>query len=135
MPQESIDAHASDGVRALHSMPAGTDRAADANLGGGPSSAAVAPSAQLLDELVPPAGEAELPGTGIDFVGVDDRCDASSSSGHGDGAASGRNSARVAVRGKGRNRKLSIFEIQALERARARQKDRLEKGEPQARRY
>lgn len=92
---------------------------------GGRSSAA-ASQQQLLEDLVPPMGTKTLPGTGIPFVedSLDgERVKEGVKVGGGGGDA----------RGPGRGRTMSLFERQALQKARTRQQERMETGKPQAR--
>ena len=86
---------------------------------------------QLLEDLVPPAGKPALPGAGIPFV-VTDSIDGAGALGSGDrGGDNGRDGADKVGGGGGRN--MSEFERQALQKARARQRERMEEGEPQVR--
>lgn len=81
---------------------------------------------RMLEELNPSAAVESLPGMGISFVKGGERVN--------DGASLGRRAeggGREEERG-GKQR-LSVFERECLEKARARQRDRIEKGEPQAR--
>lgn len=81
----------------------------------------------LLEDLVPPAGKKALPGTGIPFVVEGDEVDEGRASG-------GRTNAVGHGAGTGEaGRALSVFEVQALQKARARQRERMEAGEPQVR--
>lgn len=87
---------------------------------------------QLLEDLSTPAGKSSLPGAGVPFV--EDSEEATDECGGGGGrgldADSGkRGGGGGGVRGAGRI--LSVFEAKALEKARARQRDRMEAGEPQ----
>ena len=84
---------------------------------------------QLLADLVPPAGKPTLPGTGIPFVVVDSS-DEAEALGECD-RSDDRGGVSERVRGAGRD--LSAFERQALQKARARQRERMEEGEPQVR--
>lgn len=87
---------------------------------------------------MPPAGKISLPGTEIEFV------DEGGRRGGRDGRRGGGGEGTDRVEGEGggdpagvtggvgaSGRELSRFERQALERARQRQRDRLEAGEPQ----
>lgn len=80
---------------------------------------------QLLEDLVPTAGNKSLPGTGVPFV-VDSDETTESLGGRGKCAGAG-SGGRVG----GAGRALSVFEVKALQKARARQRDRMEAGEPQ----
>lgn len=77
---------------------------------------------------MPPSGAHSLPGTGIPFVvGSDESGEAIEERDHGNkGEATGK-----AGKGGNTGRSLSLFEVQALQRARARQKGRMDAGEPQ----
>lgn len=91
----------------------------------------------LLEDLVPPTSEHHLPGTGIGFVGAQD-------DGNGGGrklatkslvereqdAMNGNISRSVDKIGRVVQRQ-SVFERQALDKTRAKQRERLETGEPQ----
>ncbi|CAM9167315.1 unnamed protein product, partial [Hapterophycus canaliculatus] len=83
---------------------------------------------QLLENLIPPAGAHSLPGTGIPFVvGCAEIGEASEKCDHRNvGEADGKG----ATSGEA-GRPLSLFEMQALQKARARQKGRMDAGEPQ----
>lgn len=83
---------------------------------------------QALEDLVPPAGQKSLPGAGVSFVvDSDEIVEGSGGGGGGSNAGSG---GRVG----GAGRALSVFEAKALQKARTRQKDRMEAGEPQVQR-
>lgn len=79
---------------------------------------------QLLDDLVPVAGRESLPGKGIEFVDGGSSIDADAR----DRSGGGRKAA-------GSGRVMSKFERQALEKARMRQRGRMEAGEPQVSKY
>lgn len=83
---------------------------------------------QMLEDLVPPAGKKSLPGTGVPFVVDGD--ETAEGLGGGDRGADAGSGGRVG----GAGRALSVFEVKALQKARARQRDRMEAGEPQVRR-
>ena len=80
---------------------------------------------QMLEDLVPPAGKKSLPGTGVPFVVDGD--EGAEGLGMGDRGADAGSGGRVG----GAGRALSVFEVKALQKARARQRDRMEAGEPQ----
>ena len=84
----------------------------------------------VLEELVLPVTSVKclLPGAGIPFVEGKGTVDDGNASVERRYATDG-----VEAEGRGRGGELSAFELQALEKARARQKGRMEAGEPQAR--
>ncbi|CAM9207030.1 unnamed protein product, partial [Laminaria digitata] len=88
---------------------------------------------QLLEDLVPRAGKSTLPGTGIPFVVADSSFD-DGAEGLGDcdrGGDTAKGGGERGSGGGGRGRELSAFERQALQKARARQRERMDEGEPQ----
>lgn len=92
---------------------------------GGASAGAAQQQYQLLNDLVPLAGRENLPGKGIDFVDDSGAIDADATGKRGErGAGDGGEVA-------GSGRVVSKFERQALQKARARQRERMEAGEPQ----
>lgn len=102
---------------------------ADDNTAGGTRSLSTAatPGVQVLDELLPPAGKENLPGTGVEFVEAGDG--GGTVMGEHRRDAPGWEGGREGVGGGARE--MSLFERQALEKARARQKNRLHSGQPQ----
>eukprot|EP00903_Cladosiphon_okamuranus_P020361 g18681.t1 len=84
---------------------------------------------QMLEDLVPPEGKKSLPGAGVPFVveGEDKAGEGPCGGGGGDGGVDVGSGGRVG----GAGRALSVFEVKALQKARARQRDRMEAGEPQ----
>ena len=93
---------------------------------------------QLLEDLATPAKGSSLPGTGIPFVEDGDEA-AEERGGGGGGGGGGRGADADGGKGggggsggvRGAGRTLSVFEAKALQKARARQRDRMEAGEPQ----
>lgn len=81
---------------------------------------------KMLEELNPSAAIESLPGMGISFVEEGECVNDRASLGRRD-EGGGREE------GRGEERRLSVFERECLDKARARQRDRMEKGEPQAR--
>lgn len=81
---------------------------------------------QLLEDLVPPAAKTSLPGTGIKFV---DSVESEEAGGVVDVGGDGTKG--IAGASGGGSGAMSVFERNALQKARARQKDRMEAGEPQ----
>lgn len=102
------------------------------SVGGIGTTTAKNPQQQLLEELVPPDRKESLPGMGISFVDEDDIAgdkNADAAGGGQEGADIG-GSGRTGGRG---GRGLSVFERRSLEKARARQRDIMDAGEPQVR--
>lgn len=81
---------------------------------------------KMLEELNPSAAIENLPGMGISFV-EEGECVNDRASLERRAEGGGRE------KGRGGERRLSVFERECLEKARARQRDRMEKGEPQVR--
>lgn len=112
------------------STPAAAAAAATEREGSGRSARGEQQQQQLLADLVPPAGKPSLPGADIPFVVAADRADGAEALGGCDRGGD-RGSGGDRVSGPGRD--MSAFERQALQKARARQSERMEEGEPQVR--
>ena len=112
------------------STPTAAAAAATVRGGAGRSARGEQQQKQLLAELVPPAGNPSLPGAGIPFVVAAENADGAGALG---GCERGGDRGDGGDRVSGPGRDMSAFERQALQKARARQRERMEEGEPQVR--
>lgn len=135
VPPQQAGKNESSGLALCRDVPVGTLKGSARD---GGKAVAFAPAPDFLEEFMPPPGRRGGLDTGLDSVGAPDPGDPAGKAGDKGRKARACQGGRAPASGAevragvGRAREMSAFEQQSLEKARARQKERLEAGEPQA---